>query len=82
MSFKIQYIIPFLTAGLLLACSSDTENLELRHGCFTFGLSSEGLVEEVQTRAIHQLSDAEAADYNIILSDADGLVCNVPVADN
>lgn len=81
MSFKIQYIIPFLTAGLLLACSSDTENLELRHGCFTFGLSSDGLVEEVQTRAIHQLSDAEAADYNIILTDEDGLVWNRPYAD-
>ena len=81
MSIKIQYIIPFLTAGLLLACSSDAESPESKQGCFTFGLTSEGLVEEVQTRATHQLSDAEAADYNITLTDADGLVWSRPYAD-
>ena len=57
---------------ILTACSSDIADPKSRLGEFSFALASEGLVEEVQTRATHELSAEEAADYSITLTDADG----------
>ena len=74
MKQEIQHIIPFIAACLLTACSSDIDDPKSRLGEFSFALTSDGLVEEVQTRAARELTPTEAADYSITLTDKDGTV--------
>ena len=72
MYFNKNHIIPFIAACLLAACSSDEVSSNFGLGEFSFALAQDNLVEEVQTRAARELTAAEAADYSITLTDADG----------
>ena len=74
MKLKIQHIILLMAVCLLIACSSDEASPSIERGCFSLALAAEGLADEVETRATHELSAEEAADYTVTLTDVDGTV--------
>lgn len=59
---------------LLMACFNEVPAPETGQGSFTIGLATDTLGVEIDTRAPRQLTDVEASDFLVTLTDADGTV--------
>lgn len=59
---------------MMVACSGDVEMTSVGKGNFSLGLSTDGVNVDVVTRAAHELTESEAAEYTIILRQGENLV--------
>lgn len=82
MRLKFQHIVAHMTAIVMMAaCSGDVDMTDVGKGSFTLGLSTDGMNVEVVTRAAHELTASEAAEYDVTLSQEDEIVWSKPYAD-
>lgn len=81
MKLYLQHIIPLLAIGLFSACVGDVELPAAEKGSFSLGIVNGDLTVEVETRAAHELTAVEAADYTVILTEGDETVWSKRYAD-
>ena len=69
MQKHLLHIKPLLAAAFFAACVSEMDTPgNIRQGTFAIELAADSLVAEVETRAPRELTDAEAADFQVTLT--------------